>query len=1622
MKCYLCIITAILASLSLAFSKEGAIDYEEVIQEKIKEQESLLKPNQDNSSIERKIKELKNGEIYIEKYSPDDSWNLVDIQFTPKQGKDTFTPGKTEATYTYVATKKEFSFLSKYSGKNFRGVFSSRTKSHILTFTPPPISLKPGKTYTFSTHVKSSITDEKGPVETRYPTHLIYFRGHGKFNTHEQGLYNYKIDGTKDRKNQFGTTKELSKVLGTLITEKKIRFLFHPNNPPYYLRIGVSAQSTRVRGVRSHTITYVYKYNGKGKLNEKTKLAIQALDANPSYNKDTQPDKLKPSELIRSKTTRDGTIADGVSSLILKAELHNNKKVDFSLKSKEDGTLTPLLEGKTITLGDKHYAFALYTPPSAFDTDKKAPKALFDPKMAPKKRLKDILEYRDVVFSVGAKNSTVKETLTLKLARPPVVLIHGLASNAHDCWIVTKPNGTSMVALLEKAGLLPFTVNYQKSNGLPGNSAGSSFKGNATSLWDRVDPFRLVLRNNGSWYAKKDFEPILSLYQKRQPNRMGGIKQALEYYRKELNLAATQADVIGHSMGGILARCYVSEEYNPNYKRAENYNQGDINRLITLNTPHYGSELPHLYNALTKVYVANETWFSAFSRLGLVTYSSVYLGRPTPAVRDLTAPLNKQQQEASALTKIGSTKIPSFAIATTVDANQLSSMEFDHTLKYRQLYGTASMTFFYNRPLLDDFLRLRFQQWQDAHEDIRKGAISTTGTLITPEKPATIDAYLHTIHTSIDHNAIYWARQRDAIYREDLINYLKQATIIPFDRMDNDRTEEINAKSFSPFKKLSDATLNQIIGGDVQKLKEPHSNQDVPASTIGLIRSLIFHNDPKNDGAVRVVSQLGGLPPKSTKIIGGKEKENGIIHSYSPWHYRVQREVITLLKWENDRFEPSGFGAAGQFTPRYLPSTNLIKSKTEGEKAIRWAGIVPSHAAAYAAVADKEKCVILVRPVNRDSTKLIEEGNATKAMAIKGKSSNWGPQKGFIPVEQRFSKLWEVHKDNPELRTTQIAKYDKITQKVLGLDNPEKAGKKYVKRANLSKEGHQILCFPAAIEPDAEKAIVRFKDGKYKNATGKKDITLTSEQIKTLQPLQVLAVDEERAEPLYVTADYDLLAIGIFDETLLNNPDDFKDTPPEDVRRSKFDPIMGAVSQRQKDIIKALNDHVKTTGYDGGKVTHHGPEVQYPDSPYVDYPILVCDPGVHDVKNDQSTFIIHQGPPGFRDIHLKRYFATQIKKGYYLWSNPDSDGWLWQAHREFTIATGYDPTDALKLLPYVKEQTDPDGDEVELAKDLLELSEPISGPLREQDEFQPDKGEMTFKQLQILAEKGDTKAQIKLAYMYLQGRNTPKDEKKFRSLAKAAMDAGDINGTLLYIEALLAGFGGPQDEEKAADLLSKVWRIDNNHPQGLYLAASMYLEGLGYEKDVVTGMKYLKRSAELNYAPAFYYYGLQILRTKPKEAMEYFEKAAAQGIHQAHYELALDAETGEIGKKNLRKALEHYKRASEIEEYNHVVYYIGQIYLEGEGNVPKDEKLAIENFMAGSRINDWSCRMQLARCYTSGLAVEKDQVMAQAWYQFAIYAGVPKDTASINKHLKSLTPTQLKAAKKLSNEWKLRHP
>ncbi len=525
----------------------------------------------------------------------------------------------------------------------------------------------------------------------------------------------------------------------------------------------------------------------------------------------------------------------------------------------------------------------------------------------------------------------------------------------------------------------------------------------------------------------------------------------------------------------------------------------------------------------------------------------------------------------------------------------------------------------------------------------------------------------------------------------------------------------------------------------------------------------------KNDATVRLDSQLGGIPLKSkaaTYVDIETEKDPDIIesvlHSYTQRYPKIQRHVVDLLK--NGIFAES-LPEAGQFMAGKKPVVDGIDWQLTDSFAKKWSGLVFSHADAIQEVTMREKVIIITRPVNPDSTPLIRSGEATKGMNVKGKSSNWGPQKGYIPADQTYSKLWgkpvkEIEKyakkTSEMLRGKELGlKQYLITAEQLEAYTPPgdmmKVGESIAIRKPL---GHRIggdlytvwarpgtnqesgaamewitdedarawlfLCKEATNGERIQSACEcpqwfdwRTNGEKFdKTRKPKKEVRLPDEVCSRLKPLDVLA-DNAHPEEKYLTADYDLLAFGFFCPADGQKQDACAGFVKESLGPDKscgnttrtvtafqnlwsppdpfpcFDIHKGLITEAQKDVLMKLNEAVKGVGYTGGNVSHHGPETNFNESPYVDYPIIVFDPGVPDssntiVPNTAKIIAIPQGPKGFRDLHLKRYFERKIRQGFWVYPNTYiTANWFWNNRFVNEMWVGWEQEDD-RLVPQGK--------------------------------------------------------------------------------------------------------------------------------------------------------------------------------------------------------------------------------------------------------------------------------------------------------------------------------------------------
>ncbi len=168
----------------------------------------------------------------------------------------------------------------------------------------------------------------------------------------------------------------------------------------------------------------------------------------------------------------------------------------------------------------------------------------------------------------GTTNTTTTPIMTT-IVRPPLVLMHGLWAKGAD-W-----NSTYLRSSMSSDLYTVYPADYASTNA-------ASFTTNQVKV-------------------------------------QGFVMEALKRIRAK-QYAAAQVDVIGHSMGGILARLYTS------LAQLNTLKVSDIHRMITLDTPHIGTNfaslLVALHNTSATVATATETTVTNLTK-GSITQGAV---------------------------------------------------------------------------------------------------------------------------------------------------------------------------------------------------------------------------------------------------------------------------------------------------------------------------------------------------------------------------------------------------------------------------------------------------------------------------------------------------------------------------------------------------------------------------------------------------------------------------------------------------------------------------------------------------------------------------------------------------------------------------------------------------------------------------------------------------------------------------------------------------------------------------------------------------------------------------------------------------------------------------------------
>jgi toxin LF subunit len=244
--------------------------------------------------------------------------------------------------------------------------------------------------------------------------------------------------------------------------------------------------------------------------------------------------------------------------------------------------------------------------------------------------------------------------------------------------------------------------------------------------------------------------------------------------------------------------------------------------------------------------------------------------------------------------------------------------------------------------------------------------------------------------------------------------------------------------------------------------------------------------------------------------------------------------------------------------------------------------IVPDHADTISDIMKEKETVVGMRYVNPFSTEKIAQDFATKPMPVKPKSSDFGPQAAFLPVDQKFSKLGNPKNPKPD----KILKFNGIVQDCLQKGPCEQTNL-------ILANGDEVMVWKKG--PKGEMPIVKRGDKYVDYDTGK----VLNVDPKDAEPMSVIALPHpETKELIPVTADYDMLIVG----------------GKADVQVPRWKDDEGFISDIETDFKVTANQAFrKRNNYGGGDLIHHGPEAQYTGSPgaFADDPLVTMfDPDI----------------------------------------------------------------------------------------------------------------------------------------------------------------------------------------------------------------------------------------------------------------------------------------------------------------------------------------------------------------------------------------------------------------------------
>lgn len=234
-----------------------------------------------------------------------------------------------------------------------------------------------------------------------------------------------------------------------------------------------------------------------------------------------------------------------------------------------------------------------------------------------------------------------------------------------------------------------------------------------------------------------------------------------------------------------------------------------------------------------------------------------------------------------------------------------------------------------------------------------------------------------------------------------------------------------------------------------------------------------------------------------------------------------------------------------------------------------------------------------------------------------------------------------------------------------------------------------------------------------------------------------------------------------------------------------------------------------------------------------------------------------------------------------------------------------------------------------------------------------------------LAEAGSEDAQVALGWLYQEGLGVTRDLTEAYKWYKKVADTNAPKGQF-YLGAL---HRLQKNHEKAVQYFEKA--AMQGYVDAYLQLGWMYREGLGVPRDLEEAYKWYKKAADTNSSEGLFNIGGIYTRQKKYEkALEYYEKAAAQGHVYAQLHIGWIYQKGIGVPSDLTEAHKWYKKVADT-NFPEGQFYLGALY-----SYQKNYKMALEYYEKAAAQDYIPAIYRLGLAYQSGEGVESNRTQA----------------------------------------------